>query len=339
MPPHTLPRLFMSDLVIDLGTDTTLLAVPGQSQIWCEPSVLALKNTPDGGYAPPLAVGLEALHMEGKVPSSIRVVRPLSNGVIVDLSAALTMLSMMLDKQRPVFGYRNILISTPFATTAIEAKTFLDLAWGLKPRRALLVAEPLAAAVGAQIPLLKNEGQMLVDIGKGIIEAVILSQGSIVASASSRLEGRSDNERLMQHLVDVYGLVIGPHMAEQTKRLLASGLRSEKLAISGWSSLSRLPSRIFVCAAELKEVLEPCALQIVTCIAEALERAPVELVTDIMEQGITLTGGGALHYGLASRLSDHLNIAVTIAPSPLEAVVLGNRRILESPELCPILAS
>ncbi|WP_141734568.1 rod shape-determining protein [Oligoflexus tunisiensis] len=325
----TWKRLFGSswDLAIDLGTENTLIQARGRgAQTWNEPSILAYALQPDGNITPWTA-GQSALRMEGRTSETVRTVRPLADGVIVHLQAAVDMLRIMLEARMPTHP-GQVLISFPHAITPIEKMAFRDLAQHLHPERVLLVKEPLAAAVGSGLDILRSQGHMIVDLGKGIIEAVIMVQGEVVASSSLRLQGRCENERIQHHLKEHHGLLVGYATLEDLKRRLHEKQPDDRLDIKGLSLSTGLPQRLELHVQELLETLDPYVQAIVTCVIEALEQAPVELLGDIMDRGIRITGGGALSRHVLRGLEHRLPVKFLPVAEPLQAVALGNLSIL-----------
>lgn len=326
---NTWNRLFGSpwDLAIDLGTENTLIQAQGRTvQSWNEPSILAYADKPDGSVVPWVA-GQGALRMEGRTGQSIRTLRPLVDGVIVHLQGAVDMLRMML-RVHMHMPLGQVLISFPHAITAIEKLAFRDLARSLEPERVLLVKEPLAAAVGSGLDILRSQGHMIVDLGKGIVEAVVMVQGEVVASSSLRLQGRSENERLEQHIKEQHGLLVGHATLEDLKRRLHQKEPHDVLDIKGLSLATGLPQRLSIRVQELLEILEPYVQAIVACIIDTLEQTPVELLGDIMDRGIRLTGGGALSRHVLLGLERNLPLKFSPVPELLQAVALGNLSIL-----------
>ncbi|MDQ3231802.1 MAG: rod shape-determining protein [Pseudobdellovibrionaceae bacterium] len=326
---NTWKKLFGSswDLAIDLGTENTLIQARGRgSHTWNEPSILAYARKPDGSSVPWVA-GQSALCMEGRTNDAVRTIRPLEDGVIVHLQGAVDMLRLMLQPKMPT-SPGQVLISFPHAITAIEKMAFRDVAGYLEPERVLLVKEPLAAAVGSGLDILRSQGHMLVDLGKGIVEAVVMVQGEVVASSALRLQGRSENERLEHHIKEHHGLLVGHATLEDLKRRLHQKEPNDQLLMKGLCLATGLPQRLDLRVQELLEVLDPYMLAIVACITEALEQTPVELLGDIMDRGIRLTGGGALSRHVLLGLARNLPLNFLPVAEPLQAVAVGNLSIL-----------
>jgi rod shape-determining protein MreB len=327
-------RLFASpcDLAIDLGTENTLIQAQGGTvQSWNEPSILAYADRPDGSVAPWLA-GQKALRMEGRTDPSIRTLRPLVDGVIVHLQGAVDMLRVMLQVAMHM-PLGQVLISYPHAITDIEKRAFRDLARSLEPDEVLLVKEPLAAAVGSGLDILGSQGHMLVDLGKGIVEAVVMVQGEVVASSSLRLQGRSENERLQQHIKEHHGLLVGHATVENLKRRLHQKESDDGLEIKGLCLATGLPQRLSIHAQELLAILAPYEQALIACIIDTLEQTPVELLGDILDRGIRLTGGGSLSRHVLLGLERNLSLKFSPVAEPLQAVALGNRFILGDRDL------
>lgn len=327
-------KLFGSswDLAIDLGTENTLIQALGRgAQTWNEPSILAYASRPDGGIIP-WAAGQTALRMEGRTSEAMHTVRPLVDGVIVNLQGAVDMLRMMLQsRMRTPPG--QVLISFPHAITAIEKLAFRDLARSLDPERVLLAEEPLAAAVGSGLDILRSQGHMIVDLGKGIVEAVVMVQGEVVAASSLRLQGRTENERIEHYIKEHHGLLVGHATLEDLKRRLHQKEPDDFLEIKGLSLATGLPQRLQLRVQELLEILDPYMLAIVACMIETLEQTPVELLGDIMDRGIRLTGGGALSRHILLGLERNLPLKFIPVAEPLKAVALGNLSILGDQQL------
>lgn len=325
-------------LAIDLGTENTLIqAVGEQVQTWNEPSVIAYACPPDGPSIPWVA-GHAARRMEGRSNESVRLVRPLVDGVIVDVSAAIDMLKTMLQTyERGLLD--SVLISFPHATTAIEKLAFRDLARSLNPHRVILIKEPLAAALGSDLAVLGNDGHMIVDLGKGIVEAVVIAQGEVIASSAMRLQGRTENERLEHYLKDRYGLLVGHDQLDYLKCSLHLDTPDAEREVKGLSHLRGLPERITVRVGECLAILEPYVQDVASCILETLEHTPLELLGDIMDQGIRLTGGGSLSQHVWRRLEQNLRMKMIRVPDPLAAVARGNHRILDDRQLQKNLGS
>jgi rod shape-determining protein MreB len=337
---RTWKRLFGSscDLAIDLGTENTLIQCRGrEAQTWNEPSILAYAWRPDGARVP-WAAGQMALRMEGRTNEAMHTVRPLEDGVIVHLQGAVDMLHMMV-QSRIRMPPGRVLISFPHAITAIEKLAFRDLARSLDPEQVILVKEPLAAAVGSGLDILRSHGHMIVDLGKGIVEAVVMVQGEVVAASSLRLHGRTENERLEHHIKERHGLLLGHATLEDLKRRLHLKQPDEVLSIKGLSLATGLPHRLELQVQELLEILDPYMLAIVSCIVEALEQTPVELLGDIMDRGIRLTGGGALSRHVLLGLERNLPLKFIPVAEPLQAVALGNLSILDDARLQKQLCS
>lgn len=227
----------------------------------------------------------------------------------------------------------KVLISFPHAITAIEKLAFRDLARYLDPERVLLVKEPLAAAVGSGLDILRSQGHMIVDLGKGIVEAVVMVQGEVVAASSLRLQGRTENERLEHYIKEHHGLLVGYATLEDLKRRLHQKQPDDYLEIKGLCLATGLPQRLQLRAQELLEILDPYMQAIVACITEALEQTPVELLGDIMDRGIRLTGGGALSRHVLHGLKRNLPVKFMPVAEPLKAVALGNLFILGDQQL------
>jgi rod shape-determining protein MreB len=320
------------DLAIDLGTENTLIQALGRgAQSWNEPSILAYARRPDGTQIP-WAAGQTALRMEGRTNESTHTIRPLEDGVIVHLQAAVDMLRMML-QSRMRLPPGQVLISFPHAITDVEKLAFRELGRHLEAERVLLVKEPLAAALGSELDILRSQGHMIVDLGKGIVEAVVMVQGEVVAASSLRLQGRTENERLEHYLKEHRGLLVGYATLEELKRRIHQQQPDDILEIKGLSLATGLPQRLQLHVQELLEIIDPYMRAIVACIIETLEQTPVELLGDIMDRGIRLTGGGALSRHVLHGLERNLPVKFIPVTDPLRAVALGNFSILADQNL------
>lgn len=318
------------DIGIDLGTANTLVYIAGQGVVLSEPSVVAF----DRGSKNLLAVGEEARQMLGRTPGNITASRPLRDGVIADFDAAELMLQHFIRKVvgKSLFAPRMV-IGIPSGVTGVERRAVMEAAAQAGAKSVFLVEEPLAAAIGAGLPISEPVGSMIVDIGGGTTEVAILSlQGSVV-SESVRVAGDEMNDAIAQYLKKLHNLVIGERTAEQIKMRIGSAFPTKeelKMEVRGLHMLSGLPRTITVNATEIRESMSEPLSVIVEAVKRTLEHSPPELAADIYDRGIMLAGGGALLTGLDDLITHETGIAVHIAESPLNCVVLGTGKILEN---------
>ncbi len=320
------------DLGIDLGTANTLVFAQGQGVIIQEPSVVALDNTKNVV----LAVGNDAKRMIGRTPGNVVAVRPLRDGVIADFDITETMLKHFIKKalhHKPFFARApRIIVGVPSGITGVEKRAVLDAAYHAGAREAYLIEEPMAAAIGANLPVSDPTGSMIVDIGGGTTEVAVISLGGIVVAKSIRVAGDELDEAIIAHCRENYRLLIGERTAEEVKIRLgsASELDEEKsMEVRGRDLVSGLPKTFTLTSVEIREALKEVVRIIVDGIKTTLEKTPPELSSDIMDMGITLAGGGALLKGLDEHIRQETNIPVTIAEDPLKCVAMGTGKSLE----------
>jgi len=323
---------FSRDIGIDLGTANTLVYVAGRGIVLSEPSVVAI----DEITKVPLAVGEEAKKMLGRTPGNIRALRPLRDGVIADFETAEQMLKHFIRRVHEgnsLFQPR-IVIGIPSGVTGVERRAVMDAAYHAGAREVFLVDEPVAAAIGAGLPVSEPTGTMIVDIGGGTTEVAVLSLKGIVLSESVRVAGDELNEAIAQYLKKVHNLIIGERTAEDIKIEIGSAYPSKgeehKMQVRGLHLLSGLPRTVTICASEIRESMtEPLAV-IVEAVKRTLERTPPELAADIIDRGVMLAGGGALLRGLDALISHETGILVHVAEDPLSCVVLGTGKVVEN---------
>ncbi len=318
------------DMAVDLGTANTLIYVRGQGIVLDEPSVVAV-NVRDGR---PLAVGLEAKRMMGRTPSHIQAIRPLKDGVIADFDICEKMLRYFIQKvHRSRFAKPRMVICVPSGITPVEQRAVKDAAEYAGARKpAYIIEEPMAAAIGAGLPVQDPAGNMIVDIGGGTTEVAVISLGGIVASQSVRVAGDELDEAIINYVKKEHSLALGEQTAEEVKFAMGSAwpLQEELTAeIRGRDLLSGLPKTVVVSSQEIREALLEPVTTIVDAVKATLDRTPPELAADIMEQGITITGGGALLTGLDVRLAHETGMAIHIARNPLHSVAIGSGQTLE----------
>jgi rod shape-determining protein MreB len=318
------------DMAVDLGTANTLVYVRGRGIVLNEPSVVAV-NVRDGR---PLAVGLEAKRMIGRTPAHIQAIRPLKDGVIADFEICEKMLRYFIHKvhQRRWVKPRMV-ICVPSGITGVEQRAVQDAAEYAGARKpAYIIEEPMAAALGAGLPVQEPNGNMIVDIGGGTTEVAVISLGGIVASQSVRVAGDELDEAIIQYIKKEYSLALGERTAEEVKITLGSAwpLEEELTAeIRGRDLVTGLPKTIITSTSEIREAIEEPVSSIVDAVKVTLDKTPPELAADIMEGGIVLAGGGALLLGLPERLQAETGMPIRIAPNPLHAVAIGSGQSLE----------
>src|SRR5689334_2869082 len=320
------------DMAVDLGTANTLIYVRGHGIVLNEPSVVAV-NVRDGR---PLSVGLEAKRMIGRTPAHIQAIRPLKDGVIADFEICEKMLKYFIHKVTGgrAFPRPRMVICVPSGITGVEQRAVQEAAEFAGARKpAYIIEEPMAAAIGAGLPVQEPTGNMIVDIGGGTTEVAVISLGGIVASQSVRVAGDELDEAIIQYIKKEYSLALGERTAEEVKITLGSAwpLQEELTAeIRGRDLVTGLPKTILVSTEEIREAIEEPVQAIVDAVKVTLDKTPPELAADIMEQGIMLAGGGALLLGLPERLQAETGMPIKIAPNPLHAVAIGSGQCLEA---------
>ncbi|HZM53785.1 MAG TPA: rod shape-determining protein [Acidimicrobiales bacterium] len=317
------------DMAIDLGTANTLVYVRGRGIILNEPSVVAV-NIKDGR---PLAVGADAKQMIGRTPSHIQAIRPLKDGVIADFEICEKMLRYFIQRaQQRRFAKPRIIICVPSGITGVERRAVMEAAMSAGARKAYIIEEPMAAAIGAGMPVHEPTGNMVVDIGGGTTEVAVISLGGIVSSQSVRVGGDELDEAIISYIKKEYSLALGERSAEEIKIALGSAYPLEEelqAEIRGRDLVSGLPKVLAVSTAEIRKAIAEPVAAIVDAVKATLDKTPPELGADIMEQGIVLTGGGALLQGLGARLQEETGILVVSAPDPLSCVAIGAGQCLE----------
>jgi len=329
--------MFGKDIGIDFGTCNTLVCVRGDGIILSEPSVVAVrKNTREvlmGGQA----VGNSAKDMIGKTPGQIEAVRPLRDGVISDFDCAESLLTYFIRKvcpRRGIFGPR-VAISVPAGVTEVEKQAVVNSARHAGARRVYLFERPVAAGIGAGLPIQDPVGSMILDIGGGVTEIAVLSLGGVVTLTSLRIAGDEMDEAILQYLKRTYNLLVGEQTAERIKIEIGSAfpLTDEMdMEIKGRDLVRGIPRTLRVSSVEIREALQEPVTAIVNALRESLERTPPELAADIVDRGIYLSGGGALLRGLDLLMREVTNLNIRVAQDPLTCVVLGAGRILEQIE-------
>ena len=325
------PLALGRDLAIDLGTANTLIYARGQGVVLNEPSVVAIDIT-DGR---PVAVGIEAKRMMGRTPGRIKTIRPLKDGVIADFEVCEKMLRFFIQKVHASrWSKPRMVICVPSGITGVEQRAVQDAAEYAGARKPVhIIEEPMAAAIGADMPVHEPSGNMIVDIGGGTTEVAVISLGGIVTAQSVRVAGDELDDALMQYMKKEYSMAIGDRTAEEIKIHMGSAwpLDEELTAdIRGRDLITGLPRTLALTTEQVREALSEPVSAIVDAVKTTLDRTPPELAADIMEQGIMITGGGALLAGLDRRLSHETGMPVNIAHEPLYSVVIGSGRALEN---------
>jgi len=334
--------ILSSDMAIDLGTANTLVYVKGRGIVLNEPSVVAIKN--DHGIKEVLAVGDEAKQMLGRTPGNIEAIRPLRDGVIADFEVAEAMIKYFIRKvhNRSMLATPQIVICVPSGSTPVERKAIRDSALEAGARRVFLIEEPMAAAIGAGLPVTEPTGSMIVDVGGGTSEVAVLSLGGIVYANSVRVGGDKMDEAIINYIRRNHSLLIGESSSERIKKEIGTACPPEDgtgktLQIKGRDLMNGVPKEIVVDQLQIAEALAEPVGAIVEGVKLALEQTPPELAADIVDKGIVLTGGGALLHNLDKVLRNATGLPVTIAEEPLTCVALGSGRSLEDTILKHVL--
>lgn len=318
------------DMGIDLGTANTLVHVKGRGIVLREPSVVAIKS--DTGDV--LAVGEEAKQMIGRTPGNIVAIRPMKDGVIADFDVTQAMLKYFIRKamRSKSFVRPRVVVGVPSGVTEVEKRAVIDAAQQAGAREAYLIEEPMAAAIGAGLPVEEATGSMVVDIGGGTTEIAVISLGGIVTSRSIRIGGDEMDSSIVQYIKRMYNLMIGERTAEEIKIRVGAAYtaaRREQMEIRGRDLLSGLPKNITISTAQASSAIETSVMRIVDCVKKVLEETPPELAADIMDRGIVLTGGGALLYGMAELILRETGTPTIVADDPMSCVALGCGKALD----------
>ncbi len=324
--------LLSHDVGIDLGTANTLVAVRNRGIVISEPSVVAM----DARTRRVIAIGAEAKRMEGRTPADIAVVRPLRDGVISDFDVTEQMLRYFIkqihDRYAQVSRPR-VIVGIPSGVTEVEKRAVRDATINAGARWARLIEEPMAAAIGAGLPVMEPSGSLVVDIGGGTTEVAVISLGGIVVSRSIRIGGDEMDRDVVAYARRQYNLLMGERTAEEVKISTGSaypGVGAERsVTLRGRDLLTGLPRSVEVGGDQVREALEPSLMQIMDAVTETIEETPPELVADLMDQGLVLAGGGALLPGLDRRIAEATQMPVHVADDPLTSVVRGATRVLE----------
>ena len=323
---------YAGDLAIDLGTANTLVSVRGKGIVIREPSVVAIDKNDERI----LAVGIEAKRMLGRTPGNIVAVRPLKDGVIADFDVTEAMLRYFIDKasekRYPWTPRPRVVVCVPSGVTSVEKRAVFEATIQAGARQAYLIEEPMAAAIGAGLPISEPTGSMIVDIGGGTAEIAVISLGGIVASRSVRMAGDMFDQAIIAFIKRKYNLLIGERTAEQIKIEIGSAYVLDPeltMEIKGRNLVDGLPKNIVVHSEDVRAALLECLEKITSAIKETLERTPPELSADIIDRGITLTGGGALLRGLDQLIQSETGIDVHVAEDPLDCVAKGAGAVLD----------
>ncbi|WP_079412492.1 rod shape-determining protein [Alkalithermobacter paradoxus] len=322
------------DMGIDLGTANTLVYVRGKGIVLREPSVVAVRDD----NKDVLAVGEEAKRMIGRTPGNIVAIRPMKDGVIADFDITQSMLRYFIRKAYPKKSLISprIAVCVPYGVTEVEKRAIEEAAKQAGARDAYLIEEPMAAAIGAGIRVEEPDGNMVVDIGGGTSEIAVISLGGIVTAKSIRIGGDEFDESIVNYVKKEYNLMIGERTAEEVKIKIGSAFKSEKeekMSIRGRDLITGLPKTIDITSSEVREALSEPVTSIVEGIKATLERTPPELAADIIENGIMLTGGGALLKGLDRLIKEETGMPVHVAENPLDCVAIGTGKSVEDKEI------
>src|SRR5512135_3547553 len=329
--------LFSTDLAIDLGTANTVVYVKGKGIVSSEPSVVAIQKDSRGDKRI-LAVGREAKEMLGRTPGSIFAIRPMKDGVIADFEITGEMLKYFIAKvhNRKALLRPRVVISVPSGITPVEKRAVRESAQSAGAREIYLIEEPMAAAIGAGLPITEASGNMIVDIGGGTTEVAVISLAGIVYTKSVRVGGDKMDEAIVQYIKRKYNLLIGDRMAEEMKIEIGEAYPGNEVLtreVKGRDLVSGIPKTIFINSDEIREALSEPVNAIVDAVRICLERTPPELAADIVDKGIVLAGGGALLRNLDVLLREETGLPVFIAEDPLSCVVLGSGKALDELDL------
>ncbi|ECW7794463.1 rod shape-determining protein [Campylobacter jejuni] len=325
---------FSSDMGIDLGTANTLVLVKDKGIVINEPSVVAVERERYGSKAKILAVGKEAKDMVGKTPGNIEAIRPMKDGVIADFDMTEKMIRYFIEKthRRKSFLRPRIIISVPYGLTQVERKAVRESALSAGVREVFLIEEPMAAAIGASLPIQEPKGNLVVDIGGGTTEIGVISLGGLVISKSIRTAGDKLDMSIVNYVKEKYNLIIGERTGEEIKITIGSAIQLPKelsMVVKGRDQVSGLLSRIELTSEDVREAMREYLKEIADALKMVLEMMPPDLASDIVENGVVLTGGGALIRGFDKYLSEIVRLPVYIADEPLLAVAKGTGKALE----------
>ncbi|MFO7818562.1 MAG: rod shape-determining protein [Thermodesulfobacteriota bacterium] len=326
--------MFSSDLAIDLGTANTCVYVKGRGIVLREPSVVAVKRD-NKGVNRVLSVGLEAKKMLGRTPGNITAIRPMKDGVIADFEVTEAMLRHFITKvhnSRRLVRPR-IIICVPTGITQVEKRAVKESAESAGAREVYLVEEPMAAAIGANLPITEPTSNMVVDIGGGTTEVAVISLSGVVYSRSVRVGGDKMDDAIRHHVKRKYNMLIGEGSAEQIKTTIGTAFDTDEemeMEVKGRDLVSGIPQHIKITSSEVRKAISEQVDSIVQGVRIALEQTPPELAADIVDRGIVLTGGGALLKGLDQLLREETSLPITVVDDPLSTVVIGSGKVLDS---------
>ena len=330
-----LSEIWSTDMAIDLGTANTLVVLKGKGVVLNEPSVVAVVD--EKGKKSVIAVGDEAKTMLGRTPGNIQAIRPLKNGVIADFIVTEEMIKHFIKKvhKKKSFANPRILICVPTGSTPVERKAIQDSALAAGARRVQLIEEPIAAAIGANLPIQEATGSMVVDIGGGTTEIAVMSLGGVVYSNSMRIAGDSMDQALIHYMRKKFNLLIGDASAEKLKKEIGTALATSNntYQVKGRDIRSGTPKEISLREEDTAEALNQTLSQIMAGIKDALENTPPELSADLVDMGLTLTGGGALLKNMDKFIAKETGLPVQIADDPLACVAIGTGKALEQEEI------
>jgi len=336
-----LSEIWSTDMAIDLGTANTLVVIKGKGVVLNEPSVVAVVD--EKGKKSVIAVGDEAKTMLGRTPGNIQAIRPLKNGVIADFIVTEEMIKHFIKKvhNRKSFANPRILICVPTGSTPVERKAIQDSALAAGARRVQLIEEPIAAAIGANLPIQEATGSMVVDIGGGTTEIAVMSLGGVVYSNSMRIAGDSMDQALIYYMRKKFNLLIGDATAEKLKKEIGTALATSNntYQVKGRDIRSGTPKEISLKEEDTSEALNHILSQIMAGIKDALENTPPELSADLVDMGLTLTGGGALLKNMDKFIAKETGLPVQIADDPLACVAIGTGKALEQEEIFSTILS
>ena len=334
----TVSGLLSHEVAIDLGSSNTLIFLRGRGVVCREPTMVACSE--DGaGRREVVAGGREALAMLGRSPADVQLIRPVRDGLISDFQAAEELLRYLLRRvqgRRPLLGPRAV-VCIPYGTTEVEKRAVRECAEAAGARQVSLLEQPIAAALGAELPVSEPEGNMVVDIGGGTTEVAVISLGGVVRASTVQAGGDAMERAIVRQVERVHGLLVGPVTAAAIKRELGAalpGLRRGSMAVAGRDLERSFPRRVDLDADQVCQALQEQVEAIVKAIVSTLERTPPELASDIVDKGILLTGGGSLLAGTDEAIRQRTGLPVVFAQPPQYTLVLGPARALEQPELC-----
>lgn len=324
---------YSQDLAIDLGTANTLVAVRGEGIVLNEPSVVAIDRSEERV----LAVGIDAKRMVGRTPGSISAIRPLKDGVIADFDVTEVMLRYFIEKARerkyPWSPRPRVVVCIPSGVTSVEKRAVFEATIQAGARQAYLIEEPMAAAIGANLPIEDPTGSMVVDIGGGTTEVAVIAMGGVVVSKSIRIAGDEFDRTILEHVRNAYNLSIGERTAEDIKIKVGSAapLKEElDVEVNGRDVMNGLPKTVRIESEEIRKALNRPLDEVSKAVKDALDATPPDLASDLMYYGILLTGGGGMLRGLDQRLRAETGVPVNVSPTALENVVTGCAKVLEA---------